>query len=186
MASSSPTRSITVRGAHLVASWTWSSSEDVCGICHVQLDGCAPEVEFPGDDSPVGERGNEHTCTQKHMHALSLSLFVRVCVCVSSLCVCPLAGVFSPSLSLFLFASFLSLSLSLPLPPCLCLCVTLSASSRFPPPPEVFDLVARVGGGAYGQVYRALDKRNGSMRAVKILPLDLTSEGLQVCFSWEK
>ena len=46
-------------------------------------------------------------------------------------------------------------------------------------PNEVFDLVSRVGGGAYGQVYRALDKRTGSMRAVKILPLDLTQEGLR-------
>ena len=46
-------RDIRVLGAHLVASWTWSNSEEVCGICHVQLDGCAPEVEFPGDDSPV-------------------------------------------------------------------------------------------------------------------------------------
>lgn len=36
-----------------VANWTWTSEDDVCGICHMPLDGCAPGAIGPGDDSPV-------------------------------------------------------------------------------------------------------------------------------------
>ena len=39
--------------AAAVASWTWTSEDDVCGICHMALDGCAPGAPGPGDDSPV-------------------------------------------------------------------------------------------------------------------------------------
>ena len=38
---------------HAVASWTWTTEDDVCGICHMPLDGCAPGAAGPGDDSPV-------------------------------------------------------------------------------------------------------------------------------------
>lgn len=40
-------------GVAAVASWTWTSEDDVCGICHMPLDGCAPGAIGPGDDSPV-------------------------------------------------------------------------------------------------------------------------------------
>jgi anaphase-promoting complex subunit 11 len=43
--------------AQLVANWTWNGVDEVCGICHMQLDGCSPEAmaKFltPGDECPV-------------------------------------------------------------------------------------------------------------------------------------
>ena len=38
-----------------VGVWTWNAGDkdDVCGICHMPLDGCAPGAAGPGDDSPV-------------------------------------------------------------------------------------------------------------------------------------
>lgn len=44
---------INIKRARMVASWTWNGPEELCGICHGELDGCAPEAQFPGDDSPV-------------------------------------------------------------------------------------------------------------------------------------
>jgi anaphase-promoting complex subunit 11 len=37
----------------MVACWTWKGIDEMCGICHTELDGCAPEALYPGDDSPV-------------------------------------------------------------------------------------------------------------------------------------
>ena len=42
-----------IKNWHAVASWTWTTEDDVCGICHMPLDGCAPGAAGPGDDSPV-------------------------------------------------------------------------------------------------------------------------------------
>ena len=44
---------VTIKNWHAVATWTWTSEDDVCGICHMALDGCAPGASGPGDDSPV-------------------------------------------------------------------------------------------------------------------------------------
>ena len=44
---------VTIKNWHAVASWTWTTEDDVCGICHMPLDGCAPGAAGPGDDSPV-------------------------------------------------------------------------------------------------------------------------------------
>jgi anaphase-promoting complex subunit 11 len=44
---------VTIKSWHAVASWTWAAEDDVCGICHTPLDGCAPGAPGPGDDSPV-------------------------------------------------------------------------------------------------------------------------------------
>ena len=44
---------VEVKNWHAVASWTWTTEDDVCGICHMPLDGCAPGAAGPGDDSPV-------------------------------------------------------------------------------------------------------------------------------------
>mmetsp|Transcript_28210 Transcript_28210/g.70972 ORF Transcript_28210/g.70972 Transcript_28210/m.70972 type:complete len:100 (+) Transcript_28210:115-414(+) len=44
---------VTVKRWSAVASWTWAADDDVCGICHMALDGCAPGAPGPGDDSPV-------------------------------------------------------------------------------------------------------------------------------------
>ena len=44
---------IKIKQVHMVASWTWNGPDELCGICHTELDGCAPEAQFPGDDSPV-------------------------------------------------------------------------------------------------------------------------------------
>ena len=44
---------VTVKNWHAVASWTWTTEDDVCGICHMPLDCCAPGAAGPGDDSPV-------------------------------------------------------------------------------------------------------------------------------------
>ena len=46
-------RHVCVFSPTAVASWTWTSEDDVCGICHMALDGCAPGAVGPGDDSPV-------------------------------------------------------------------------------------------------------------------------------------
>ena len=44
---------VEIKNWHSVASWTWTTEDDVCGICHMPLDGCAPGAAGPGDDSPV-------------------------------------------------------------------------------------------------------------------------------------
>ena len=44
---------VTIKHWHAVANWTWTTEDDVCGICHMPLDGCAPGAAGPGDDSPV-------------------------------------------------------------------------------------------------------------------------------------
>jgi hypothetical protein len=72
---------VTIKNWHAVASWTWTTEDDVCGICRawlsslpvlsesfvprsltcislctladMPLDGCAPGAAGPGDDSPV-------------------------------------------------------------------------------------------------------------------------------------
>ena len=44
---------VKIQNWHAVASWTWTTEDDVCGICHMPLDGCAPGASGPGDDSPV-------------------------------------------------------------------------------------------------------------------------------------
>ena len=44
---------VEIKNWHAVASWTWTTEDDVCGICHMPLDGCAPGAAGPGDDSPV-------------------------------------------------------------------------------------------------------------------------------------
>ncbi|KAL9644743.1 hypothetical protein ABK040_012397 [Willaertia magna] len=48
---------IKVKKVHLVANWTWKSPDEVCGICHWNLDGLSPDAaskfQFPGDDCPV-------------------------------------------------------------------------------------------------------------------------------------
>ena len=42
-----------IKNWHAVATWTWTTEDDVCGICHMPLDGCAPGAAGPGDDSAV-------------------------------------------------------------------------------------------------------------------------------------
>ena len=44
---------INIKNWHGVASWTWTTEDDLCGICHMALDGSAPGAPGPGDDSPV-------------------------------------------------------------------------------------------------------------------------------------
>ena len=36
-----------------VGEWTWFKPDEICGICRVALDGCAPNSNYPGDDCPV-------------------------------------------------------------------------------------------------------------------------------------
>ncbi|KAG1677335.1 hypothetical protein FOA52_010714 [Chlamydomonas sp. UWO 241] len=46
--------SVTIKHWHGVAEWTWcEGDDDICGICRTAYDGCAPDVKYPGDDSPV-------------------------------------------------------------------------------------------------------------------------------------
>ncbi|KAJ1630689.1 anaphase-promoting complex subunit 11 [Pavlovales sp. CCMP2436] len=45
---------VTVKRWSAVASWTWAADDDVCGICHMALDGRLYDFcQGPGDDSPV-------------------------------------------------------------------------------------------------------------------------------------
>ena len=44
---------INIKNWHGVASWTWTTEDDLCGIWHMALDGSAPGAPGPGDDSPV-------------------------------------------------------------------------------------------------------------------------------------
>ena len=44
---------VLVKDWHAGAAWTWTTEDDVCGICHTLLDGAAPNATGPGDDSPV-------------------------------------------------------------------------------------------------------------------------------------
>eukprot|EP00966_Prymnesium_polylepis_P089061 2061358-Prymnesium_polylepis.1 len=44
---------VEIKSWHAVGSWTWTTEDDVCGICHMALDGCAPGAAGPGDDSAV-------------------------------------------------------------------------------------------------------------------------------------
>ncbi|GMI29996.1 hypothetical protein TeGR_g2535 [Tetraparma gracilis] len=45
---------VTIKKYHGVAKWTWGEgSDDCCGICQMPYEGCAPGINFPGDDCPV-------------------------------------------------------------------------------------------------------------------------------------
>ena len=102
-------------------------------------------------------------------------VYIFMCICV---CVCVCFDV-CPCVCKCFMCEYAHVDIYIYISVCACLRSRWSVLGLA----EVFDLVSRVGGGAYGQVYRALDKRTGSMRAVKILPLDLTQEGLRVRLS---
>eukprot|EP00899_Mesostigma_viride_P019510 jgi/Mesvir1/27560/Mv07310-RA.1 len=38
---------------HAVASWTWGTADDACGICRMPFDGCCPDCKRPGDDCSI-------------------------------------------------------------------------------------------------------------------------------------
>ena len=44
---------VEVKHWRAVAKWSWNAKDDLCGICRISFDGCAPESKYPGDDSPV-------------------------------------------------------------------------------------------------------------------------------------
>ena len=44
---------VTIKNWHAVACWTWTTEEDLCGICHQALDDSAPGAAGPGDESTV-------------------------------------------------------------------------------------------------------------------------------------
>mmetsp|Transcript_9480 Transcript_9480/g.34769 ORF Transcript_9480/g.34769 Transcript_9480/m.34769 type:complete len:102 (+) Transcript_9480:212-517(+) len=44
---------VEIKKWHTIASWSWGAGDDVCGICRIPYEGCAPEAKYPGDDSPV-------------------------------------------------------------------------------------------------------------------------------------
>lgn len=54
----------------------------------------------------------------------------------------------------------------------------MSASSQ-EDPENVFDIIQPLGEGAYGSVYKAMDKRNGALVALKIMPLETESGSLE-------
>jgi len=73
---------VTIKSWHAVASWTWTTEDDVCGICHMALDGCAPGAVGPGDDSPVvwgrvRARASRDAMAHRHL-ALTASTFPRI------------------------------------------------------------------------------------------------------------
>jgi anaphase-promoting complex subunit 11 len=45
---------VTFKKYHAVARWSWGTAQDdVCGICQMPFEGCAPGVKYPGDECPV-------------------------------------------------------------------------------------------------------------------------------------
>ena len=46
-------------------------------------------------------------------------------------------------------------------------------------PEKIFDIIQPLGEGAYGSVYKALDKRDGELVALKIVPIDDESPSLE-------
>ena len=62
---------VSVKKVRAIAVWTWGASEDICAICQNHLDGCAPGIDFPGDDSGVVWGGCKHAF---HLHCISDSL----------------------------------------------------------------------------------------------------------------
>jgi anaphase-promoting complex subunit 11 len=44
---------VTIKKWHGLALWTWGMPNELCGICQMPFDGCAPDVSWPGDDCPV-------------------------------------------------------------------------------------------------------------------------------------
>jgi anaphase-promoting complex subunit 11 len=44
---------VKVKKWHGVAFWTWGMPNELCGICQMPYDGCAPNENWPGDDCPV-------------------------------------------------------------------------------------------------------------------------------------
>jgi len=55
----------------------------------------------------------------------------------------------------------------------------MDALSQKGDPEVIFDILVPVGEGAYGSVYKALDKRDGSLVALKIMPLEVESGSLE-------
>eukprot|EP01080_Neovahlkampfia_damariscottae_P004400 gene4400-7775_t len=52
---------IKIKSVNLVSSWTWKGPEEVCGICHLELDSSATDGQFPGDDAPAISGKCNHT-----------------------------------------------------------------------------------------------------------------------------
>eukprot|EP01084_Bolivina_argentea_P142534 250391_1 len=55
----------------------------------------------------------------------------------------------------------------------------MEALSEEADPEDIFDILVPVGEGAYGSVYKALDKRDSSLVALKIMPLEVESGSLE-------
>eukprot|EP01083_Nonionella_stella_P209840 760282_1 len=46
-------------------------------------------------------------------------------------------------------------------------------------PEAIFDIIQPLGEGAFGMVYKALDKRDGELVAIKIVPLEVESGSIE-------
>lgn len=113
---------------HAVAEWTWNEGEgdDVCGICRsgqifpkpscrlcsdmcallrTAYDGCAPDVKFPGDDSPVVWGACNHAMhlqasseadAKASRHCLKRSIYDQLCPVMLEASMRRMSGTYSP------------------------------------------------------------------------------------------
>ena len=58
---------VNIQQYHAIATWTWTTKEEVCGICRLAFDACCPDCSIPGDSCPPVWGKCNHSF---HMHCI--------------------------------------------------------------------------------------------------------------------